>query len=72
MHKVENFPDLKKDLTTGGVVNTNLDSYESYKLYRAKLLMEQSEKATMTEEINNMKNDINDIKSMLKTLLGKP
>lgn len=71
MHKVENFPDLKKDLTTGGVVNTNLDSYESYKLYRAKLLKEQAEKDTMSEEINNMKNDINDIKTMLKNLLDK-
>lgn len=71
MHKVENFPDLKKDLSTGGVVNTNLDSYESYKLYRAKLLKEQTEKDTMSEEINNMKNDINDIKTMLKNLLDK-
>lgn len=69
--KVNNFPDLRKDLSNGGVVNSNLESYEYYKERRAKVLREISEKDAMREEINNMKDDISDIKTMLKLLLDK-
>lgn len=69
--RVNNFPDLRKDLSNGGVVNSNLESYEYYKERRAKVLREISEKDAMREEINNMKDDISDIKTMLKLLLDK-
>jgi hypothetical protein len=69
--KVNNFPDLKKDLVNGGVVNSNIDSFESYKERRAKALKEISEKDAMKEEINTMRSELSDIKDMLKLLLDK-
>lgn len=69
--RVNNFPDLKKDLTNGGVVNANLESFEYYKERRAKALREISEKEAMTEEINSMRSEISEIKTMLKLILDK-
>ncbi len=69
--RVNNFPDLKKDLANGGVVNSNIDSFEYYKERRAKALKEMTEKDAMNEEINNMRSEISDIKTMLKLLLDK-
>jgi hypothetical protein len=69
--KVNNYPDLKKDLVNGGVVNSNIDSFEFYKERRAKALKEISEKDAMKEEINSMKSELSDIKDMLKLLLDK-
>jgi hypothetical protein len=69
--KVNNYPDLKKDLVNGGVVNSNIDSFEYYKERRAKALKEISEKDAMKEEINTMRSELSDIKDMLKLLLDK-
>lgn len=69
--RVESFPDLRKDMNNGGVVNSNKDSYDTYIQRKNKLLQDQAEKEAMTEEINNMKTDISEIKSMLTILLDR-
>lgn len=71
MLRVESFPDLRKDVTNGGVVNSNRDSYDTYIQRKNKLLKDQAEKEAMTDEINNMKRDISDIKNMLTILLDR-
>lgn len=68
---VSNYPDLKKDLVNGGVVNANVGSFESYKQQRAHALKQLSEKDVMRGEINTMKTELSDIKDMLKLLLDK-
>jgi hypothetical protein len=69
--RVNSFPDLRKDLSNGGVVNANIDSYYSYKQKREQLIKEKQEKTAMREEINNMKQDIFEIKNMLTLLLDR-
>lgn len=69
--RVNSFPDLRKDMSNGGVINANIDSYNSYMQKREQLIKEKQEKAAMKEEINNMKQDISDIKNMLTLLLDR-
>ena len=69
--RVNSFPDLRKDMSSGGVINANIDSYNSYREKRDQIIKEKQEKAAMKEEINNMKQDISDIKNMLTLLLDR-
>ena len=71
MMRVESFPDLRKDVSNGGVVNSNKDSYDTYIQRKNKIIQDQAEKEAMAEEINNMKMDISHIKNMLTILLDR-
>ena len=62
--KVKDESDLVKDKNTGAVLNTNLDSLKAYREKRKKDL-------EMGNKIDQLENDIGDIKSMLKELLNK-
>ena len=53
-----------RDVDSKAILNTNRSALENYKLARQKKLDE-------INDINNMKQDIADLKEMLKTLLGK-
>ena len=53
-----------RDVDSKAILNTNRSALESYKIARQKKLDE-------INDINNMKQDIADLKEMLKTLLGK-
>ena len=53
-----------RDIDSKAILNTNRSALENYKLARQKKLDE-------INDINNMKQDIADLKEMLKTLLGK-
>jgi len=59
--KVEGNRDLYRDLNNGAVVNSNRDEYEKY--MRAK-----KQRNTMTNEINNLKHELDEIKQLLKKL----
>tara|TARA_Y100000296_G_C5032542_1_gene185607 strand:+ start:295 stop:501 length:207 start_codon:yes stop_codon:yes gene_type:complete len=62
--KIKDESDLVKDKNTGAVLNTNLDSLKAYREKRKKDL-------EMGNKIDQLENDIGDIKSMLKELLNK-
>lgn len=66
MIKTEN-KDFLRDPRTGALINNNRDDYESYKRTKKKL---QSAEA-MRSEINNLKNDVDEIKEILKVLLDR-
>jgi hypothetical protein len=75
---VEGFRTLKKDMTTGGVVNTDTSSYESYMVSKrlAQRTIQQQQEAhnavtDLQNEINNIKGDLTDIRTMLVQLLQK-
>ena len=53
-----------RDVDSKAILNTNRSALESYKIARQKKLDE-------INDINNMKQDIADLKEMLKTLFGK-
>ena len=62
--KVKDHPHLYRDEDTGAIVNCDDIAYDRYK---NRVKRKNSEK----EELNNMKRDIQEIKSLLKDLLSK-
>lgn len=76
--QVEGFSNLMKDTANGGVVNVDKKMYETHKSQKMLALRNmQQQKSTqetvssMQHEINTIKNDMIDIKSMLIQLLEK-
>ena len=69
--KIEGHSDLIKDGTTGAILNTNNNAYEAVKR-RYKINQLQKEQISKQEkDINSMKEDISELKTMMKTLVGK-
>ena len=58
--KVQDHPDLVKDMNSKAVLNTN---------YAA--LMEYKKQKQIVDDVDSLKKDMQDIKSMLSDLLGK-
>jgi hypothetical protein len=62
---VEDRPDLVRDLHTKAILcvdKDKLNEYKNKKIY-------QNKHKTLNKEINNLKKDINEIKSMLTTII---
>jgi len=55
---------LQRDLNSKAVLSTNMNALENYKNAR-------KQKQQEVEEIQGMKNDIAELKEMVKTLIGK-
>jgi septal ring factor EnvC (AmiA/AmiB activator) len=64
--KIKDHPDLVKDEKTKAILNTNEDALEAYKKRRE----QQRSVQNMCEEIDEIKNDINDIKVLLKQFIN--
>lgn len=78
LEKVDGFVSLRKDTTNGGVVNVDKKTYEGYKVQRMIALQKHEESKHNSESITNLqtqlntlKSDINDIKTLLINLLEK-
>jgi len=78
LEKVEGYTHLRKDTSSGGVVNVDRKSFESYRSQRLFALQKSEENkhtvdsvTRLETEINNIKSDMQDIKVMLLTLLEK-
>jgi hypothetical protein len=78
LEKVEGYSHLRKDTSSGGVVNVDKKSFASYKNQRLFALQKQEETkhtvdsvAKLETEINSIKSDMQDIKVMLMSLLEK-
>ena len=69
MIKVEGNYDLVRDPKSGSLININDSGYETYLTQRA-IKKKKSEKvSTMEEDLSNLKNEINEIKSLLKEIV---
>jgi hypothetical protein len=68
--KVEGEPDLIKDNHSKAIINTNQNAYATYKSHQKSKIEELAEKESMKKDINSLKDDISDIKNMLKKLTG--
>jgi len=70
--KVEGHENLVRDTNSGGaIINTNKNAYEIAKRRAAEAQKQRDEIRGATREINNLKCEMHEIKSMLKTLLDK-
>ena len=69
--KVEHYPELRRDEWSKGITNVDNTAYNNYmngalaRKQRAKTLEEN------TKEINNLKEDMSEVKNMLRQLLSK-
>lgn len=75
---IEGYSNLKKDTTSGGVVNVDKRGYQTYQNNRIKALQKvqeqkqaQEEVVGLQNEINTMKGEISEIKNLLLKLLEK-
>lgn len=64
--KVQDFPGLVRDSKSKAIVNEDVEAYNKYKKekeFRAKMLM-------MEQEVSNLKDNVDEIKGMLKHLIS--
>ena len=69
--KVEGHNDLVRDTNTHAIVNKNKNAYIMAKRRADEAQRQRDEIRGATREINNLKCEMHEIKSMLKTLLDK-
>jgi hypothetical protein len=67
--KVQGDPSLVRDSSTMAILNTNGTDYENYIRRRQSLMSDKEQLATQAQEINNIKEDLSEIKQMLTALL---
>lgn len=63
MIKVEGYPNLYRDENTGAIINCDTTSYNQY-------VNSLSKKELDRQELNQMKKDIDEIKSLLQELVN--
>jgi len=69
--KVEGHPNLRRDMNTGAIVNTNNNAYNNYLINKAKNEAEVQEIMEMRDDINSLKEDMSTIKELLLKLAEK-
>ena len=62
--RVEGHPNLYRDEQTGAIINTDVEGYENY-------VKELNNREKEKQEFNQMKDEIQEIKSLLKQLLSE-
>ena len=67
--KVEGHASLVRDPSTGAIINNNRTEYEVYLATRSKAEAREAEISQHTEDINNIKNELQEIKGLLLQLL---
>jgi hypothetical protein len=65
--KVENAPDLVKDLSSGAVLNTNVQALEAYRKRREKL----NKTEQLENRVTTIENTLNELKSLLIAVLAE-
>lgn len=69
--KVAGHAGLVRDTSTGAILNTNKSEYEEYIARQRQAEEREAEISQHTEDINNIKNELQDIKSLLLQILKK-
>ena len=67
--KVEGYTSLVRDVSSNGIVNTNVSEYQTY-MKRIRMRNEQGDEIrNAVKEINNLKAELREIKSLIKELV---
>ena len=69
--KVEGYNNLVRDTKNNAIINTDRSAYQMAKKRAAAAQRQRDEIRNASREINNIKCEMHEIKSMLKTLLDK-
>ena len=68
--KVKDHPNLKRDPLSNGIINTNQSDYDEYIARREAANKAKESEVSMKEDLDNLKGEINEIKSLLKELVN--
>ena len=67
--KVEGYHHLVREVSSGGIVNTNTSEYETY-MKRIRMRNQQGDEIrSAVKEINNLKAELREIKVLIKELV---
>ena len=66
---IEGYKHLVRDKETGAVLNINTEIPQGLKLAKQKKRKEQEQLETNTSDINSIKSELTEIKTMLRTLI---
>jgi len=69
--KIEGKDGLVRDISSGAILNTSQTDYENFLVRKRQAKASKEQIAKQTEEINNLKNELGEIKQMLIALLIK-
>ena len=69
--KVEGHNGLVRDMSTGAIINTNRTEYEDYMARKRLAEQRELEISKHSEDINILKNEMQEIKSLILQLLHK-
>ncbi len=67
---VEGNSDLVRDPNTNQIINTNTTAYEQYISRRKQRKLEKEKSLTIEGDLASLKNEMNEIKSLLKELVN--
>lgn len=68
--KVDGHSHLVRDQKTNSIINTNMSEYQEY-VSRKKAKSEENQKVqNLEKDLANMKDDINEIKNLLRSLVN--
>ena len=70
LNKVKDQSDLARDPKTGSIVNVNNLDYEKYVASRRVKKAKTKQVTSIEEDLVNLKNEMNEIKSLLKELVN--
>jgi hypothetical protein len=67
--KVEGYSNLIRDPNTNSIINTNMTEYQEYVLRRETKNNENQKIQNLESNVANMKGDLDEIKSLLRSLI---
>lgn len=66
---IEGKQGLVRDISSGAILNVNRSDYENYLTKKKQAVEQKQQLAQQQDDINNIKNELADIKDLLKTLI---
>ena len=70
LRAVEGNKDLARDMDTGAILNVNKEAFAGAKRAREKREKAKEQLETNTNDINSIKGELTEIKTMLRTLIN--
>ena len=67
--KVENYNNLVRDIRNNAIINTDKKGYDTYKSLKKTKSLEKMRMDQIESDLSSLKNDINEIKDLLRALL---
>lgn len=68
---VKGYPGMQKDLHTGAIYPENRVEMQAHEMRKRRRAIADEKEIAAQNQINDLKNEIDDIKSMLQTLINK-